>query len=91
VHTLSLVGPPIIDRNEPGAQSPNGVHMGAFIVVLKVPPGQALQSLSVVDVPAADKYWPAVHGVYGVHMGALFVVLKPAVHVAQTRSLVGVS
>jgi hypothetical protein len=60
--------------------------MGAFIVLLKVPPGQSLQSLSVVEVPAAERNSPATHDVYGVQFGALVVVLKPVAHALQIRS-----
>ena len=90
MQTLSLVGLPIIARKEPGEHALCIVHMGAFIVVLKLPAGQSLQTLSVVEVPAADRYWPATHEVYGVQLGALVAVLKPVVHAAQVRSLLGV-
>lgn len=68
----------------------NVVHMGAFIVVLKVPPGQSLQSLSVVEFPAANRNSPSMHEVYGVQLGALLVVLNPVVHAVQIRSLLEV-
>jgi len=61
--------------------------MGAFAVLLKVPPGQSLQSLSLVELPAVNKNSPGMHEVYGVQLGALLVVLKPVVHAVQIRSL----
>lgn len=79
---------PGVEMYEPGAQTVQGAHCAALVVVLKWPEAQPAQIRPVVVVPSLATNWPALQAPNRVQASAFWPALyEPGGQVPQVRSL----